>query len=197
MSRMKIAVPMLLMVAATSLLAAGVEPTDKRNVLTFSTGSFANAGAAAGGFVSGGDLEYRRVFSDSRLVAIALFGYHEQSYSDGTGDHFSAHLLDAGAGLRHNFTTADQFRPFIQGTITRSSYEQTASIQCDNQPYWSGAAAGGIEYFISPRFSVEGMGGLSYSRQRGRCGATGSGSYSFHSSQFSTFRSAVAINFYF
>src|SRR5258708_4909560 len=181
-----------IVVAATTL--RGAEPitpsVDNHHVLSFAAST------------TSGDIEYRYMFHDSRLAAIAILGYSEQSSTSSSSSTVGSitskskfHMLDLGVGLRNNFMTREQLRPFVQVDVLRSS----ASSGCGSgyaSPYWNYSASGGAEYFLGKRLSVEGRAGLRYAHASLDCSLFGvTQTLSAHST--GTFRSALAINFYF
>src|SRR5438552_16461232 len=88
-----------LMAAATTFRASEpFTPTDKTNVIAFSAG------------YDTGDIEYRHTFRDSRLVLLALAGYHSASVevSASTFPDTSSHASELGIGLRHNFNARER-----------------------------------------------------------------------------------------
>src|SRR5260370_11613861 len=180
-----------IVVAATSL--RGAEPitpsVDNHHVLSFAAST------------TSGDIEYRYMFHDSRLAAIAILGYDQQSSksssssSSGITSQVKFHMLDLGVGLRNNFMTREQLRPFVQVDVLRSS----ASSGCGSRyasPYWNYSASGGAEYFLGKRLSVEGRAGLRYAHASLDCSFLGV-TQTFSARTAGTFRSALAINFYF
>lgn len=178
--------------AATTL--RGAEPTtppvDNHHVLSFAAST------------TSGDIEYRYMFRDSRLAAIALLGYSEQSSTSRSSSTVGSitskskfRTLDLGVGLRNNFMTREQLRPFVQVDVLRGS----AGSGCGNiyaSPYWNYRASGGAEYFLGKRLSVEGLAGLQFAHSSSRC-SQGGVTESFSVRSAGTFRSALAINFYF
>jgi len=181
-----------IVLAATTLRGAEpiTPPVDNHHVLSFAASN------------SSGDIEYRYMFHDSRLAAIALLGYSEQSSkssSSSTVGNITSkskfRTLDLGAGLRNNFMTREQLRPFVQVDVLRSSTGSSChSISVS--PYWTYAASGGAEYFLGKRLSVEGRAGLRYAHSSSDC-SLGGVTESFSARTAGTFRSALAINFYF
>jgi opacity protein-like surface antigen len=178
--------------AATTLSAADVTPpTDKPNVFSFSIGSGQS------------DIEYRRMFADSRLALIAIAGYDDQKFKSnatvGGTVNFSQHALELGLGIRNNFNAGEQFRPFVQFDVRRTSANNGAGIGiCEPSPFWNYNASGGAEYFVGHRVSVEGSAGLRYSRSSSDCSEPATGeSFTSKATNFGTFRSAIGINFYF
>lgn len=179
-------VALLMALIGTALRAAEpiIPDTDRHHVLAFAASN------------DSGDIEYRYMFHDSRLAVIALFGYSRQT-SKTTGVvtvRESTHALDLGLGLRHNFMTREQLRPFVQLDATRSS----SGDSCGSvfiTPVWGYSGTGGAEYFLGRRFSVEGRAGVRYTRGSSNCAGSVFPKSSFH--EVSTFRSALAINFYF
>jgi hypothetical protein len=180
---------LLMVIAGTALRAAEpVTPdTDKHNVLSFAASN------------SSADIEYRYMFHDSHLAAIAFLGYSEISSKFNSGavnGHQSSHTLDLGAGLRHYFMPGEQLRPFVQADVIRSSSGESCT-GIFVSPTWNYSATGGAEYFLGKRFSVEGRAGVRYQHGSSNCSGVvgGSTTTSFH--VVTTFRSALAINFYF
>jgi hypothetical protein len=175
-----------IVVAASSLHAAEpVTPTDKTNVVAFSAGNDRS------------DVEYRRLFLNSRLAVIVLAGYHgSSSKSSGSVDFQSSqHSTEFGLGLRHNFATIEQVRPFVQLTAAR---EHTSGSDCTGATAFSYAATGGGEYFVGRRVSFEGSAGVQVGHDRSGCFlSNGVPESRIHTSFVDTFRTAVGINFYF
>ena len=181
----------LIVVAATTLRGAEpiTPPVDNHHVLSFAASN------------SSGDIEYRYMFHDSRLAAIALLGYSEQSskssssFSSGITSQVKFRTLDLGAGLRNNFMTREQLRPFVQVDVLRSS-TGSGCVNVFASPYWNYTASGGAEYFLGKRLSVEGRAGLRYAHSSLDCSFLGV-TQTFSARTVGTFRSALAINFYF
>lgn len=172
-------------IAATSVRAAEpAPPTDKSNVIAFGAGNGV------------GTLEYRRTFLQSRLALIAIAGYQEVSAhsNDSTGDyHTSQHSTQLGLGVRHNFATIEQVRPFVQLSVSRN---HSNGYGCMDSSFWGYAASGGGEYFVSRRVSFEGSAGVEVGRASNDCGG-GTISAHVHATTLNTFRTALGINFYF
>jgi len=178
--------------AATTLSAADVTPpTDKPNVLAFSVAS------------QNYDIEYRHMFADSKLAVIAIAGYYEVKFRNTqTAPNFNSQditnrFVDLGLGLRNNFRTGEQLRPFLQLDVHRST-QDTSSVDCQASPIWGYNATGGAEYFVGKQVSIEGSAGLHYGRTSEGCTNPNTGqSVSQKATTFGTFRSVVGINFYF
>src|SRR5258708_21187724 len=106
-----------IVVAATTL--RGAEPitpsVDNHHVLSFAAST------------TSGDIEYRYMFHDSRLAAIAILGYDQQSSKSSSSSSTAItsqvkfHMLDLGVGLRNNLMTREPLRPFEQVDDLRSS----------------------------------------------------------------------------
>lgn len=175
-------VAFVILLSAASAFAADVESApDHKTVLSF------------GGGIGSSEVEVRRTFMGGRVAAIGLLGYLDQSQKTPMGD-FSQHTLQVGIGGRYNFALADQLRPFAQLDVSRTSGHN--NNPCSTSPGWQYLGRGGIEYFFSRRVSVEGSAGLAYARQHETCAAdTVFGSSTF--TTVSTFRSGLALNFYF
>lgn len=176
-------------VISTSALHASepMTPTDKTNVIAFVGGS------------SSRDVEYRHLFLNSRVALIVLAGYHEQTVdsADPFAFHDSRHGSEVGVGLRHNFSTADQIRPFVQLTVDRASSSGNVG-NCDSSTFWGYSALGGAEYFVGRRVSLEGSAGLEVGRSRYGCfPSDGTAPSRGHATTVDTFRTALGINFYF
>lgn len=176
-------------VISTSALHASepITPTDKTNVVAFVAGN------------NSGDIEYRHLFLNSRLAVIALAGYHEQTdeSSGPQGFHLSQHSTELGLGVRHNFTTVEQIRPFVQLTVARSSGSTTGDPCGSGPTFWDYTAVGGGEYFVGRRVSLEGSAGLQVGRGRSGCFISDSGPARVNGRSINTFRTALGMNFYF
>lgn len=175
------------LIIATAIYAADpVSPApDRRTVLSFATSG------------SAGDIEGRRTFMNGRYVAIGFFGYAQETF-DGTYGKNTGHMTELGAGLRRNFALADQIRPFAQVDVFRSSGADTGG--CSASPSLRYGGRGGVEYFVSPRISVEGTAGLAYGRSHVSCAGDGTITfppYTTTTKIINTFRTALALNFYF
>lgn len=188
----------LLVLTTSALYAADPVTQDmsRKHVFSFSTSTSSTV-------FGGSDIEYRHMFADSRLAAIFFAGFGQESFTitGSTSSHGSIHSTDLGAGLRRNFTPGEQLRPFVQVDVGRSSSgDSCGSISAS--PTWNYTASGGAEYFLGKRFSVEGRAGLRYARGSLNCsavggGAVGVGGFSQSERSVATFRSALAVNFYF
>jgi hypothetical protein len=180
-----IAAAIVIIVAVTAVRAAEpIKPTDRPNVFSFSVAS------------SNTSIEYRRMFRDSRLTLIAIGGYATQTAQEPAPyKPVSTHFLQLGLGLRRNFNTAEQFRPFAQVEILRHSSASTG--QCGIPANWNYVASGGGEYFVAQRLSLEASAGLNYGRGGYGCFSDGTTTGMLSAKTLGTFRSAVSVNFYF
>jgi len=175
-----------IVIVASSLHAAEpVTPTDKTNVIAFAAGN------------DRGDVEYRHLFLNSRLAVLVLAGYHQSSSTaSGSVDfHGSQHSTEFGLGLRHNFATIEQVRPFVQLTAARA---HASGSNCTGFTDFSYAATAGGEYFVARRVSFEGSAGVAVGRSKSGCFITnGIPDSRIHDTSVDTFRTALGINFYF
>jgi hypothetical protein len=177
----------LAVLAATNLRAAEpVTPTtDRSNALAFAAGTSAS------------DLEYRRIFHDSQFAVIVLAGYH--SFASKTSDSpigtfkQSGHSTELGLGLRRNFATGEQFRPFLQLSATSDHF----SGNCAGGRFLSTLASGGGEYFVGSRVSLEGSAGVQLGNSSSTCTFSASETQTTHTTTINTIRAALGINFYF
>lgn len=181
---MKTAVLTLLVVAvASSALAADpvIPDPQRRTVLSFVTGFTDN------------DVEIGRTFLGGKYTALAFVGYLEEKFND-PGGTSSLHALNLGVQGRRNFAVSDQIRPFAFANVFRTS--SSHSGPCSEAPNWAYGAGGGAEYFFSPRVSFEGTAGLAYGRTHETCSGD-AGTFTTSTKALNTFRSGIAINFYF
>lgn len=180
-----IAAAIVIAIATTTIAAdEPIKPTERRNVLSFSVSG------------SSPSIEYRRMFLDSRLTLIAMGGYGTQtSQEPAPYKPSSARFLELGLGLRRNFNATEQLRPFAQVEILRHSSAESG--QCGIPADWNYVATGGGEYFVGRRLSLEASAGLNYGRGGFGCFTDGSTTGTLKEKNFSTFRSAVSVNFYF
>jgi opacity protein-like surface antigen len=194
----KYAIAAGLLVLATSALYAAdpvTQDMSRKHVFTFSTSTSSTV-------FGGSDVEYRYMFANSRLAAIFFAGFGQESFTTtgSTTSHGSVHSTDLGAGLRRNFTPGEQLRPFVQFDVARSSSGDSCGA-ISISPNWNYTASGGAEYFLGKRFSVEGRAGVRYARGSFNCNGAaigvGTGVSSESLRTLATFRSALAVNFYF
>jgi hypothetical protein len=116
-----------------------------------------------------------------------------------TFPNMSSHATELGIGLRHNFNARERLRPFTQVEVIRSTYSDSNSFDtCRSSPNFDYVAAGGGEYFLASRVSLEGSAGVAYSHGSQRC-TFGDPSVTYRQSEhaFGTFRTLLSINFYF
>jgi hypothetical protein len=169
--------------AANVRAADAVTPADRSNVIAFAVGDTSNS------------VEYRRLFHGGQFALIALAAYIKDSSTASPPLLFpaSSHYTEFGLGVRRNFLSGDQLRPFAQVTAGRSS----ASGNCSIASFWDYTATGGGEYFVSPRVSLEGSAGIDVGRGRSDCIAGVAGLTGSYSRTLNTFRAALGINLYF
>ncbi len=101
-----------------------------------------------------------------------------------------------GAGVRRVFVS-EELRPFVE---IDAALRHTEVGFCDHVNYPSIGAAGGVEYFVAKRVSIEGSAGLTYLRFSEKCTQDlGSGPVEFRydSHSLGTFRSALSLTFWF
>ena len=99
----------------------------------------------------------------------------------------SSSAYELGIGLRRNFGSRP-FRPFAHLEANRVWYD-AGCAHISSSAYVGG---GGVEYFVAPRVSIEGLAGVEHFANNQRCDAN-----SYHYRSTSTFRSAVSVSFYF
>ena len=176
------------MLTAVSLLAED----NPKNAVSFSFAS------------SNSTIAYRRSFG--AFAALVSAGYSEYTFHDIDTNYgnrnYDFHSWTAGAGLRRYLVVKNAVQVFAQADLSRSLNAQygviavTGTTGCDKPRATTAALTGGVEYHLSRSISIEGAAGISGSRTVSRC--TGdSFSYYDTSHSISTFRSAVALNFYF
>jgi hypothetical protein len=150
----------------------------------------------ATGITEDNSIAYRHLFGPyAGLVSLGyLHSSQHQTNSDGVNDHSTFSSWNAGVGLRRYFNRQAQVTPFLEADAKRA-FPSNFSSGCETYNY-SGTLGGGAEYHITRALSLEGMAGVAFSRGGGRC--TGEGLQSNDDfRQVSTFRSAIALSFYF
>jgi hypothetical protein len=111
----------------------------------------------------------------------------------------SANAWTLGAGLRRYLTAKTSLQPFIQLDVSRSTPTNAVGVVgggCAPSHLDSGALTGGAEYHVTPSISIEGRAGIQGSSYSARCSGSDFSART-DSRTLSTFRSAVALNFYF
>jgi hypothetical protein len=162
-------------------LFAQTDP-DRRTGVTFSVAQ------------SGGDIAFRRLLPpDWALLASIGFAESNLGYNPGgPAGPLDARTYTLSAGVRRYFASSE-LRPF--GEVT-AGYDWTELPGCDDVSNPRAAAAGGVEYAIARRVSIEGSAGLAYSRFSQRC-ESGGIEFELDRDALSTFRTALSITFYF
>jgi len=168
------------MVFALSLAAA--EPEKPKQALSFS--------------VSHDDqmVSYLRLFGANAVLFDAGYGRvtFDASNSQGVHEKDTSQFWEAGVGFRH-YLRQEQMQPFVQADYIHG---EPTNLPCGGAKVDTGRVGGGLEYHLSRNFAVEGYAGLVRSTTSGRCHSD-----TFESTttarQFGTFRSAIAVNFYF
>jgi hypothetical protein len=172
--------PLLLVVLFSFPLVAQIDP-EKKTGITFSAGN------------TGGDISLRRQLPPDWALLAAI------GYSEGDAYNPASPLSPVGTstwsvagGVRRYFSRSD-LRPF--GELT-AGYQWTEAPGCSEISHPRAAAAGGVEYAIARRVSIEGSAGLTYSSGAQRCSFNGI-DYRFEHDHLSTFRTALSVTFYF
>lgn len=181
-----IAVAAIALAATTARAAEPITPTtDKSNVIAFGAGN------------GSGAIEYRHLFLKSRLALIGEIAYHNQTTrsDDSSSVHYSQHATSLGLGLRQNFSTGEQLRPFVQLTVSR--FHASPSGPCYGVNAWGYGASGGGEYFVGSRVSLEGSAGVSFGHSSSGCYVLPDNTQRIHTTSLDTFTTALGINFYF
>jgi len=167
-----------LLLAGSSLYA---QDATHRTGLTFSVGQ------------QGNDISARRLFGN-QWAALGSLGYSRGTgfgvAGNGSVDVDSWTLT---AGARRYFTRTE-LRPFAEAGAGLRWTEVPGCSRLRN-PYAN--VAGGVEYSIAPRVSIEGSAGLAYSEMQQRCVAMDGTEFRFNSDSLSTFRTALSVTFYF
>ena len=161
-------------VIVLAIAARGQEKDTKPhdNAITFGIGSGSS------------DISVRHIFRD-RWTVLGTLGYGFPGVINVGASSSSAYEL--GIGLRRNFGSRP-FRPFAHLEANRVWYD-AGCAHISSSAYVGG---GGVEYFVAPRVSIEGLAGVEHFANNQRCDAN-----SYHYRSTSTFRSAVSVSFYF
>jgi len=151
-------------------------------------------------------IAYRHNFGAyAGLISVGYQKFSETQIDAGTGttSTFEDAGWTVGAGIRRYLARMDQVRPYVQFDLTRSinffggsAVAGTAGGQCDKPRETTALLTGGVEYHVTRAISVEGAAGVQQSRYVDRCSGP-SFDYYTTSRSIGTFRSAVALNFYF
>jgi hypothetical protein len=164
--------------AATALViavAAQAQEKDTKphdNAITFGVG------------LSSADVAVRHIFRD-RWAVLGRVGYGSQGpaiASSGSVDSY-----DLGVAVRRMFGTKP-FRPFAHLEAIR----RWSRFGCNHTATMSYVGGGGVEYFVAPRVSVEGLAGAEHDSVQGHCDDN-----TFHAHQTITLSSGVFVSFYF
>ena len=139
------------------------------------------------GAFGGGDLSVRHIFRD-RWCVLGRVGY-------GTlGDivvspspNVSSDAYELGLAVRRTFGVKP-FRPFVHLEAIRNWYD----FGCTHTASMDYLGGGGVEYFVAPRVSVEGLGGIEHNTLNSRCQDN-----TYRAHQTLTFRSGVFVSSYF
>ena len=140
----------------------------------------------------------RRVTPDWTVLGTLAYSRNGQAVAAVAGPAPNANATSwaLGAGVRRVFVS-EELRPFIE---VDALLRRTDVPFCDHISYPYFTAAGGVEYFVAKRVSIEGSAGLSYSRVSERCTqdlGNGPVEFRFDSHSFGTFRSALSLTFWF
>jgi hypothetical protein len=150
---------------------------------------------------SDNSIAYRRSFG--MFAGLISAGYSSFSFdsSDSQGNHQkeSDHAWTLGVGLRRYIAAKTPVHPFIQLDVSRSvpgTGGVAVGASCDASHFNSGTFTGGAEYHFTPSISIEARAGISATKSSERCSST---DLTFREDvrTLNTFRSAVALNFYF
>ena len=172
---------LLFLVVLVSVPAFAQIDPDRKTGVTFSVGN------------SGGDIAFRRQLPPNWAL-LAAAGFTEgNAYNPGApAGPSDLTIWSLSAGARRYFT-GSELRPFAEVT---AGYQWTDAPGCSDISSPRAAAAGGVEYAIAKRVSIEGTAGLSYASSRQQCNYGGI-DYRFESDALSTFRTALSVTFYF
>ena len=145
-------------------------------------------------------IAYRRsfgMFAGLISGSYSRFSY-DYSVTGAPNSKQTDHAWTLGAGLRRYLATKTALQPFVQFDISRSAPTAGTAVvgTCGSTHFSAAWLTGGAEYHVTPSVSIEGRTGIQASRVSSRCSGSDF-SVRNDSRGFSTFRSAVSLNFYF
>ena len=130
------------------------------------------------------DIAVRHIFRD-RWAVLGRLGYGSQGPT--LAPSGSADSYDLGIAVRRMFGTKP-FRPFAHLEAIR----HWSRFGCSHTASMSYVGGGGVEYFLAPRVSVEGLAGAEHDTVHSHCEDN-----TFHAHQTITLSSGVFVSFYF
>ena len=162
-------------------LFAQSEP-DRKTGVTFSVGS------------AGNDIAFRRLLPPNWAVLGSLGYARGTAYptlAPGPNVDVTSWILTAAA---RRYFGSDELRPFAEAGAGLSWSEVPG---CHSLRSPRGSVAGGVEYWVAKRVSIEGSAGLGYSKYGQRCEGFDGTEYRFELDNLNTFRTALSVSFYF
>ncbi|MBI5005809.1 MAG: hypothetical protein HZB95_01665 [Nitrosomonadales bacterium] len=157
--------------------------------------------AVSFGVGSGGGLSIRKALSDTDQIFagfnIARGNYQSQTTSSGitTNSDSSSRGYSIFAGVRH-FLEKEKLSKFVQLSISSGKYTSSGSGYSSTSKSTSITPVYGVEYFLAPDLSIEGVMGLSYTYSTGNSDSNGSVQSSSSGKSFSFPAVGTAITYY-
>jgi hypothetical protein len=157
--------------------------------------------ATSFGIGSGGGLSIKKAISDTDqiFVGFSISRYNSQSQTTTSGVTTNSDGVTRGytifAGVRH-FLEKEKLSKFVQLSISGSKSTGSGSGYSATSQSTSITPVYGVEYFLAPDLSIEGVMGLSYTYSTSNTESNGTTQYSGSSKSFSFPAVGTAITYY-